>query len=111
MVIKKLSKDIGSLKSELLKFLFQCSSLFNKHNENYSSQIEKFDENKTKNIKHKVIPRLVFEEYLYNLSMMNLSNVDIILEYNKNKILENLFLLLVMVLANIPLIPANLPVV
>ena len=30
---------------------------------------------------------------------------------NKNKILANLLLLLVMVFANIPLIPANLPVV
>ena len=42
----------------------------------------------TNNIKHKVIPRLVFEEYLYNLSKMNIPDVDIILEYNTKKILE-----------------------
>ena len=42
----------------------------------------------TKNIKNKIIPRLVFEEYLYNLRKMNVSNVDVILEYNKNRILE-----------------------
>ena len=40
------------------------------------------------NIKNKVIPRLVFEEYLYNLNQMNKQNVDIILEYNNKKILE-----------------------
>ena len=42
----------------------------------------------TKNIKNKIIPRIVFEEYLYNLRKMNVSNVDVILEYNKNRILE-----------------------
>ena len=30
----------------------------------------------------------MFEEYLYNLRKMNVSNVDVILEYNKNRILE-----------------------
>ncbi len=40
------------------------------------------------NLKNKVIPRIVFEEYLYNLKKMNLANVDIILEYNNKKILE-----------------------
>ncbi len=42
----------------------------------------------TTNIKNKVIPRLVFEEYLYNLNQMNISNVDIILEYDSKKIME-----------------------
>jgi len=41
----------------------------------------------TNNIKNRVIPRLVFEEYLYNLSQMNISNVDIILEYRNKKLL------------------------
>ncbi len=41
----------------------------------------------TNNIKNSVIPRLVFEEYLYNLSQMNISNVDIILEYRNKKLL------------------------
>tara|TARA_B100000686_G_scaffold301492_1_gene336833 strand:+ start:249 stop:1682 length:1434 start_codon:yes stop_codon:yes gene_type:complete len=42
----------------------------------------------TNNIKNKVIPRIVFEEYLYNLNQINISNVDIVLEYNRRKILE-----------------------
>ena len=42
----------------------------------------------TQNIKNKVIPRLVFEEYLYNLSKMKIPKVDIILEYDTDRILE-----------------------
>ena len=41
----------------------------------------------TNNIKNRVIPRLVFEEYLYNLRKMNISNVDIIFEYRNQKLL------------------------
>tara|TARA_B110000014_G_C20089558_1_gene570254 strand:- start:78 stop:1511 length:1434 start_codon:yes stop_codon:yes gene_type:complete len=42
----------------------------------------------TQNIKNKVIPRLVFEEYLYNLNKMKIPKVDIILEYGTDRILE-----------------------
>lgn len=42
----------------------------------------------TQNIKNKVIPRLVFEEYLYNLNKIKIPKVDIILEYNADRIME-----------------------
>ena len=42
----------------------------------------------TQNIKNKVIPRLVFEEYLYNLKKIKIPKVDIILEYDTDRILE-----------------------
>ena len=41
----------------------------------------------TQNIKNKVIPRLVFEEYLYNLNKIKIPKVDIILEYNAYRII------------------------
>jgi len=56
----------------------------------------------TNNIKNKIIPKLVFEEYLYNLNSINISNVDIILEYNNEKLLER------NILKNNKWMPANL---
>jgi hypothetical protein len=42
----------------------------------------------TTNIKNKVIPRVVFEEYLYNIKKLEIPKLDITLEYNTGKYLE-----------------------
>ena len=39
------------------------------------------------NIKNKIIPKVVFEEYLYNLKSLGIKKVDVIIEYKTDKIL------------------------
>ena len=40
-----------------------------------------------KNIKNEIVPKVVFEEYLYNLKSLGVQRVDVIIEYKTDKIL------------------------